>query len=160
MDRTLPGANNRTLVHATCVAVDGHGVLLLGPSGAGKSDLALRLVGGALRDRGRAVAATLVADDQVSIEVREGRLFGSPPGVIAGRLEVRGLGIVEMDHAGETEICMAAELVAPASIERMPQPLPPHVLLGVPLPLIRLAPFEPSAPQKLLLAVMRTVAGN
>lgn len=156
----MPDANNRTLIHATCVAVDGHGVLLLGPSGAGKSDLALRLVGGALRDRGRAVAATLVADDQVLVDVREGRLFGSPPAVIAGRLEVRGLGVVEMDHAGEAEICMVAELVAPAAIERMPQPLPPHVLLGVALPSIRLAPFETSAPQKLLLAVMRAVAAE
>ncbi|HJN03832.1 MAG TPA: serine/threonine protein kinase, partial [Alphaproteobacteria bacterium] len=31
------------LVHATCVVIDGRGILLRGPSGAGKSDLALRL---------------------------------------------------------------------------------------------------------------------
>ena len=33
-------------IHATCVAVGPHGVLLLGKSGAGKSDLALRLIDG------------------------------------------------------------------------------------------------------------------
>ena len=43
-------------VHATCIAIDGHGILLRGPAGSGKSDLALRAI-----DRG----ARLVADDQV-----------------------------------------------------------------------------------------------
>ena len=32
-----------TLVHATCLALEGRGLLLRGPSGSGKSDLALRL---------------------------------------------------------------------------------------------------------------------
>ena len=33
-----------SLVHASCVAVDGKGLLILGPSGAGKSALALALI--------------------------------------------------------------------------------------------------------------------
>ena len=47
-----------TILHATCVAIGGRGLLLLGPSGSGKSDLALRLI-----DRG----AMLVSDDGVAI---------------------------------------------------------------------------------------------
>ncbi|MDX5349528.1 MAG: serine kinase, partial [Paracoccaceae bacterium] len=43
------------IVHATSVAVDGRGLLILGPSGAGKSSLALRLI---------ALGARLVADDR------------------------------------------------------------------------------------------------
>ncbi|MBM3488544.1 MAG: hypothetical protein FJX67_18250, partial [Alphaproteobacteria bacterium] len=50
-------------LHATCIAVDGIGVLVRGASGAGKSDLALRLI-----DAG----ARLVADDQVLVEAAAG----------------------------------------------------------------------------------------
>ena len=47
-------------IHATCVAIEGRGVLIVGPSGSGKSDLALRLI-----DRG----AALVADDYTDLNV-------------------------------------------------------------------------------------------
>ncbi|MEE9317578.1 MAG: hypothetical protein V3U48_04730, partial [Rhodospirillales bacterium] len=36
-------------IHATCVEMDGKGVLLMGPPGSGKSDLALRLIDGGAR---------------------------------------------------------------------------------------------------------------
>ena len=58
------------LVHATCVALDGAGVLLRGPSGSGKSDLALRLIDGGAR---------LVADDQVALSAEAGRLVARAP---------------------------------------------------------------------------------
>ena len=51
-------------VHATCIEVDGMGVLLRGPSGSGKSDLALRLIDGGAR---------LVADDRTDLAVEDGR---------------------------------------------------------------------------------------
>ena len=47
------------LLHATAIAINGAGVLLLGPSGSGKSDLALRLI-----DRG----AVLISDDGVLVD--------------------------------------------------------------------------------------------
>src|SRR6185369_13552251 len=75
--------------HASTVARDGRAVLIMGPSGSGKSDLALRLL-----DRG----FSLVSDDQTLVRVDGGRLLASPPQTIAGKLEVRGVGIVEMKH--------------------------------------------------------------
>ena len=64
-------------VHATCIAVDGLGVLLRGPSGSGKSDLALRLIDG---------GAMLIADDQVVLEAIGGVLFARPPDILAGKI--------------------------------------------------------------------------
>ena len=83
------------LAHATTVLVDGTGVLLRGPSGSGKSDLALRLIDGGAR---------LVADDQTALAVENGVLVAHPPRSIAGRLEVRGLGIVTVPWAPSAPI--------------------------------------------------------
>ena len=74
--------------HASTVAVDGRAVLITGPSGSGKSDLALRLL-----DRG----FTLVSDDQTIVRREGNKLIASAPPNIAGKLEIRGVGIVEMD---------------------------------------------------------------
>ena len=56
-----------TQLHATCVSINGKGVLLLGPSSSGKSDLGLRLVDG---------GAQLVADDRVDIKYFPSSLEG------------------------------------------------------------------------------------
>lgn len=131
------------LIHATCVAMKGRGILLRGPSGAGKSDLALRLI-----DAG----ARLVADDQVSLVERKGRVLASAPAALAGRLEVRGIGIVTLDAAAEAPVALLADLVTPDRIERLPEPAT-EVFLDVPVPRISLAPFEASAIAKLHLAL-------
>jgi serine kinase of HPr protein (carbohydrate metabolism regulator) len=144
-----------TYVHATCVALragrNWRGILLRGPSGAGKSDLALRLVEGGGR---------LVADDQTAL-VRQGRgLVASPPGTLAGLLEVRGVGIVKLGRAGllaRAAIALLVDLVPPDRIERLPDPAR-ETLLGVDLPVVALSPFEASAPAKLRLALARTAA--
>ena len=132
-----------TLTHATCVAIDGVGVLLRGPPGSGKSDLALRLI-----DAG----ARLVADDQTTLWRRGARLLAAPPAAIAGRLEVRGLGIVALDHAADVAVAAVFDLVGAATIERMPERAS-VVLLNVQLPLIRLDPAAASAAAKVRLAV-------
>ena len=141
-------------VHATCVALrlgrTWRGVLLRGPSGAGKSDLALRLV-----DEG----ARLVADDRTVLAVRGGRLSASAPAIIAGLLEVRGLGIVALPArrvAKRAEVALLVDLAAPGRIERMPQPAR-ETVMGVTLPVLALAPFEASSAAKLRLALARTV---
>lgn len=131
------------LAHATTVLVDGVGVLIRGPSGSGKSDLALRLV-----DRG----AQLVADDQTVLAVENGLLMAYPPRSIAGRLEVRGLGIVTVPWAPSAPVGLAVDLVPPGAVERLPEPATADIY-GVSLPLLRLTPFEASAPAKLRLAV-------
>lgn len=75
-------------LHASCVAAEGHAVLITGRSGSGKSDLALRLI-----DRG----FTLVSDDRTILRKQDGRLIASAPDTIKGKIEVRGVGILEME---------------------------------------------------------------
>jgi HPr kinase/phosphorylase len=129
-------------VHGTAVALDGCGILLCGPSGAGKSDLALRLL-----DRG----ARLIADDRCDLRRSGGRLLASAPAAIAGRMEVRGLGIVEVPVLDEAALDLAVDLVPPDAVPRLPEPAF-RTFLGLRLPLLRLAPFEASTPAKLVLA--------
>jgi len=132
------------LIHGTCVELYGLGVLLRGPSGSGKSDLALRLI-----DDG----AHLVADDQVVLTTKAGRIQAAAPTQIAGRIEVRGIGIVDVATIEAVQIVLIVNLVAPADIPRMPIP---HecLLAGISLPTIALAPFEASAAVKVRLAVL------
>lgn len=75
----------RLLANVTCVAIAGRGLLFEGPPGSGKSTLAMALI-----DRG----AILVGDDGIGLERRGDHLWALPPPNIAGRLEVRGVGIV------------------------------------------------------------------
>lgn len=130
-------------VHASCVDVDGRGVLLLGPPGSGKSDLALRLIDG---------GAVLVADDRVDIRAAGGRLEASPPETLAGRMEIRGLGILAVDWRPRATLALAVELLTDARPRRLPDPAEWRAA-GIALPLIRLAPFEASAVAKVRLAV-------
>ncbi len=76
-----------TSFQASCVAIGGRGLLIAGPPGSGKSILALSLI-----DRG----AQLVGDDGVELSVREGTLWAAPHPAIAGLIEVRNVGIVDL----------------------------------------------------------------
>lgn len=132
------------LVHGTCVELFGLGVLLRGPSGCGKSDLALRLI-----DDG----ARLVADDQVVLTEEAGRIQAAAATRIAGRIEVRGVGIVEVATIKAAPVVLIVDLVAPADVARMPKPSECR-LAETTLPTIALAPFEASAAAKVRLAVL------
>ena len=97
-------------VHATCVDVDGVGVLLRGPPGSGKSDLALRLISD---------GALLVADDRAELTAEQGRITVSPPPEIAGLIEVRGLGVLPLDHRDAAPLGLVLDLVPAAEVERL-----------------------------------------
>lgn len=142
-------------IHATCVrlgkagtafgALRDAGILLLGDSGVGKSDLALRLI---------AQGATLVSDDRTELFVARGRLCARAPRTIAGLIEVRGLGIVKVAAASSATIALAVTLSG--KIARLParkhyKP-PPGLPACAALALIKLNPFEASAPAKIALA--------
>jgi len=131
-------------IHATCVARDGLGVLLRGASGAGKSDLGFRLI-----DRGFA----LVADDRVEL-CRDGeRLLARAPASLAGLIELRGIGIVAMDApVAPAALGLVVDLVAPAAVERLPEPAC-ATYLGIAVPLLALDPFAASAPAKIAFAL-------
>lgn len=136
-------------IHATSIAIAGRGVLIMGPSGAGKSDLALRLI-----DRG----ATLISDDYTIATLDHGQLLLDAPPTIAGRMEIRHLGIVDMPHVAAVPAALAIRLEeAP---QRMPDIAPTILVAGVALPLVTLAGTEPSAPIKAELALRRIGAGG
>jgi serine kinase of HPr protein (carbohydrate metabolism regulator) len=132
-------------INATCVAVEGHGVLLRGPTGSGKSDLALRL----LREGGH-----LVADDYTEVESDGDRLVAHAPSTIAGLLEVRGIGILRVTPVSPAVVVACIDLVASRAVERMPEDeTTPVGTTGRNLPLFRLAAFEASAPDKVRMVV-------
>jgi serine kinase of HPr protein (carbohydrate metabolism regulator) len=131
-------------VHASTVAVDGRAVLITGPSGSGKSDLTLRLL-----DRG----FTLVSDDQTIVRRDGQRLVASAPATIAGKLEIRGLGIVSMDHVTNVPIALLVELTS--EIQRLPDDSRERPVVGVPLPLISIDATTASAASKVALALDR-----
>ena len=99
-------------VHASAVAIDGRAVLIGGRSGHGKSDLALRLI-----DRG----AALVSDDYTFVCRRiEGRVVASAPPTIIGKIEMRGVGLIEMETEQDVPVALCVDL--DETPERLPEP--------------------------------------
>ncbi len=152
------------LHYGTVIAVGNRAVLIRGPSGSGKSDLALRClnttVSHSLAPGSNLQPAVLVADDYVVISRQQNRLVASAPETIHGRLEVRGIGIVAVKNAATADLVLVADLTTTDKIERLPVPWPTTDILGVPLPNLFVAPFESSAPLKVLLALSgQTEAG-
>ncbi len=142
-------------VHATSVAIKTggrwRGVLLRGPSGSGKSDLALRLIDGGAR---------LIADDQTHLAKKGRALIASPPPVLAGMIEVRGIGIVKLPRSrllAAAPLALLVDLARADAIERMPEPAY-EMVQDVELSRLILSPFEVSAVAKLRLALARVAA--
>lgn len=136
--------------YATCVEIAGAGVLLRGPSGSGKSDLALRLIEGGAR---------LVADDRTDLTRINGGLVARAPAPIAGRMEVRGLGIIDVACAESAPVALVVDLVSSADVVRMPD-AQCCSYLDCQVPLLALAPFEASTPAKIRLAVQAAKQGR
>ncbi|MDE1900434.1 MAG: HPr kinase/phosphatase C-terminal domain-containing protein [Alphaproteobacteria bacterium] len=129
------------LLHASCVAIGGKGVLLAGPSGAGKSDLAVRLI-----DEG----GVLVSDDQTALSVNNGVLCAAPPPAIAGMIEIRHIGLARLSFSASAPVALYVELTAlDASIDRLPVPDETVFLLDHPVRRLRLPAFAPSTPAKI-----------
>ena len=113
------------LRHATCIALDGQGLLIEGPAGAGKSSLALRLM---------ALGAALVADDQVLLRRSTTGLSAEAPAGLPRAIEARGLGLLRADLAGPAPLHLVVDL-AQAEPERLP-PRRLITLLGCAIPLV------------------------
>jgi HPr kinase/phosphorylase len=101
--------------HASAVLLCETGILIRGASGSGKSSLVLELL------RGDPGTAHLVADDRVVLSVAHGRLLADVPPMLAGLLEVRGLGLVKLPHIAPIVIRLIVDLVAPADCPRLPE---------------------------------------
>lgn len=131
-------------LHASCVASDGRAVLISGPSGSGKSDLALRLL-----DRG----FTLVSDDRTIVRKDGSRLIASAPDTIKGKLEIRGVGIVDMDVVPDAPVALVIELTS--DIQRIPDDSRERLILGIGIPVISVDAMTASAPSKVAVALDR-----
>jgi serine kinase of HPr protein (carbohydrate metabolism regulator) len=131
------------MLHASTVAIDGQAVLIAGVSGSGKSDLALRLI-----DRG----ATLVSDDYTLLTRVGAVLMASSPATIKGKLEVRGIGILDCDSHDSVPAGLIVRLDEPPV--RMPEDDVQNII-GVAIPVVALAAFEASTPIKVELALRR-----
>jgi serine kinase of HPr protein (carbohydrate metabolism regulator) len=131
------------LVHGSCVAIGGRGVLIGGRSGSGKSDLSLRLI-----DRG----ASLVSDDYTELRRAGGRVLARAPAPIAGKIEVRGLGILTLPAAADVPVCLYVDL--DRDPDRLPEP-ETMWLAGEEIPAVALAALEASAALKLEQALVR-----
>lgn len=140
----MPALTSETL-HASTVAIDGQAVLIEGRSGAGKSDLALRLI-----DRG----AMLVSDDYTVVTRSDGQLFARAPTTIAGKIEVRGLGIVAMPAIADVPVALIVCL--DAEVPRMPEPRVRRIA-DLPVRELALDAFAASAPIKVELALRQEV---
>jgi HPr kinase/phosphorylase len=135
------------LLHASCVALRDDAVLLLGPSGSGKSDLVLRLIQDPLW--------RMVADDQVEVVADGPRLRAGGPRALRGRLEVRGLGILEdvpVAASARPELALAVHLAPRAAVPRLPEPSQ-WQCEGCALPAVTLHAFDASTPAKIALAL-------
>ena len=128
------------ILHASCVAVEGRGLLILGPSGAGKSGLAIRLI---------ALGAALVSDDRTLVTTEGGDLIAScPRPALQGLIEARGLGLLQAPVADGARLVLAVDLSRPE-----PDRLPPFrtvTILGMALSLV-LHPQNDHFPDALML---------
>ena len=124
-------------VHTSCVAIGGRAVLIGGRSGKGKSDLALRLI-----DRG----AALVSDDYTLVRRVEGRLLATAPETITGKIEVRGVGILEFPVERDVPVALIVDL--DLDVTRLPTMSEERPIAGVAIPVIGLSALEASAPIK------------
>ncbi|NUQ19070.1 MAG: aldolase [Sphingomonas sp.] len=131
-------------LHASTVASDGRAVLITGPSGSGKSDLALRLI-----DRG----FSLVSDDRTVVKRDGDRLLAASAPNIVGKLEIRGIGIVDVEHVSDMPVALIVELRS--DIERIPDDSRERLILGVPVPLISIDAMTASAAAKVVFALDR-----
>ncbi|MEM9426113.1 MAG: HPr kinase/phosphatase C-terminal domain-containing protein [Pseudomonadota bacterium] len=112
-------------LHASAVAFDGRGILLIGPSGCGKSTLAIELI---------ALGGTLVADDRVVAERRANGLWLDAPDPLRGMIEARGIGLLNTPSAP----AFAALVVDLEVVERDRLPKSrTTVIAGEELPLLR-----------------------
>ncbi|RCW88580.1 HPr kinase/phosphorylase [Paracoccus lutimaris] len=113
------------IMHASCVAHRGRGLLILGPSGAGKSTLALEMM---------AFGAVLVADDRTQLCGAGGQIIADSPEAIRGRIEARGVGILNARAHGPVPLALAVDL-GQAEPDRLPPARELSISLGN-LPLV------------------------
>lgn len=135
------------IVHGSCVAVDGRGLLITGASGAGKSSLALELM---------AHGAVLVGDDRLCLHRIGDALHATPPPALRGLIEARFVGLLRAPWA-------PAPVVAVLDLDRAETDRLPEArlirLLGCDLPLLLRPPNHAAFAAAVLQFLKAGVAG-
>ena len=122
-------------VWGTCVAMDGRAVLFRGPSGSGKSDLALRVV---------KAGGKLISDDRTRLIREQDQILATSTDRHVGQIEVRGVGIVTVEHQQRAPLALVIDMMPPDQVERYPDPR--HcTYLEIDVPPSWPLPFEVSA---------------
>ena len=104
--------NGSLIMHASCVDVNGSGVLIVGRSGSGKSSLAINLL---------ALGSKLVADDQCELIRKNNGFRISKPASLPKSIEIRGVGLVSVPVVNETSLDWVVNMDE-VEKERMPTP--------------------------------------
>ena len=147
----------RTSVHGCLLDVFGVGILLIGESGIGKSEVSLDLIKKGHR---------IIADDSVNIASVSGTLVGTCPEQIAGMMEVRGIGIIDVARmfginalAKKTNISLAISLIKNEKgqkVERLGMMTERYEILSSTIPLIKL----PVSPGRSMAEIIETAVTN
>jgi serine kinase of HPr protein (carbohydrate metabolism regulator) len=129
-------------IHGTAISVENTGLLFLGPSGIGKSALAFSCLASA---KSLGLQAALIADDRVLLSREDGRILAACPPSIAGQMEIRGTGIVQMAHKSPVFVDFAVLPGTPATSARLPEEDEwIEVAADIRLPVIRLFNTAPN----------------
>ena len=109
---TETGRSLNCQLHAVLVRVFDTGVVIIGDSGIGKSECALDLV-----TRGH----QLVADDAVQIYADADKLTGTAPDLTRHLLEIRGLGVIDVEAIfGTSSVCAESSIDLCVELRKLP----------------------------------------
>lgn len=104
------GPDGQLQLHASTVVINDRAVAITGPSGSGKSTLALALI-----SRG----ATLLADDITWLTATPQTLTAHCPPDLSGRIDARGVGILNAPASAPTPLHLVVDLGTPET-DRIP----------------------------------------
>lgn len=156
MNRSAP--KHPPTIHAGCILVGPLGILVRGASGSGKSSLCDTLVESA---RSKGHYAAHVADDRTQLIRREIVLAARAAPSLAGKLEIRGLGIRDVAHENEAVVRLIVDLVPAEDVERLPlEPLKSVSIEEVHLPVLMVIQNEPQEALRRIRHTMRQLFPN
>jgi len=122
-------------VHGSAIVLGHHGLLLRGPSGAGKSLLAQECLSHAEQV---GLHAAWVGDDRVELAASAGALIASPAPTIAGKAELRFLGIHTHLHVAAARIDLVGDILPVEDLQRLPAEQNTAQIEGITLPSLAL----------------------
>jgi len=144
---------SKPAVHADCVLLGTRAVLIRGDAGSGKSSLSDTLIEAA---RCRGHLGLLVADDYVHLTGNAGRLLARVPETIGGKMEIRGIGLVEADYLPVAHISLVVDLEPLERLDRLPEaPLQQTCLEDVKVACLRCPLNDPGTSLRLIRWALR-----